>query len=131
MKYFTILMLAVIVSATLIANLGYGNQVFAFLRYIPGRDLTGHFALYALLGFAVSSWISRPTVAATRSMRIRIIVVIAVLVTLEEFGQTVIPTRTYSLYDLAASLAGLFVGLIASTILVGPRGADVNDREHP
>jgi len=123
MKALAVLMVATVASATLIANLGYGGRVFTFLRHVPGGDLTGHFGLYALLSFAVTSWISRPTWAATRSARIRIATVLALLVILEEVSQSVIPTRTFSLLDLAASLSGLLAGLLVATFLVGSRSA--------
>jgi VanZ family protein len=123
MKTFAVLMVATVTLATLIANLGYGDRAFTFLRHVPGGDLTGHFCLYALLSFAVASWISRPTPEATRSARICIAAVLGFLVILEEFSQSVIPTRTFSLRDLAASLSGLLAGLLAAAFFVGSRSA--------
>lgn len=127
MKTLAIVMVVTIASATLIANLGYGDQVFAFLRYVPGGDLTGHFGLYALLGFALTSWVSRPTRAETRSARIRITAVLAILVSLEEVCQSVIPARTFSLLDMTASVFGLVAGLLVATLLAGARGANDAD----
>lgn len=116
-------MVATIASATLIANLGYGDRAFAFLRYVPGRDLTGHFGLYALLSFAFTRWVARPTAAATRTARIRIVTVLAILVALEEVSQSLVSARTFSLLDLVASLSGLLAGLLVAILLAGSQAA--------
>lgn len=110
-------MVVIIVVATLIANLGYGDQAFAFIRHVPGGDLTGHFGLYALLNLAVMSWIARPTPAATRATRFRVTGVLVVLVVIEEVGQAFIPARTFSLLDMAASVTGLLAGLLVAHLL--------------
>lgn len=107
--------LAVIVGSTLVANSGLGEHLFAFLRYIPGGDVTGHLGLYLLLGYTVSGWARRPA-SPVRSRRwVWILIFLGVLVTLEELSQIAIPSRTFSLVDLLASLAGLLVGATISS----------------
>ena len=102
----------------------YLDLVFFFsllaMEFVPGEDLTGHFALFGLLGFAGVSWVSLPTRAATRTARARIAVALAVLVILEELSQALNPAREFSLLDLSASLAGVLAGLLASLKLVRP-----------
>ena len=108
---------------TLVANPGYGDRAFGFLRYVPGGDTTGHFGLYGLLGFAVTAAALRAARTTTRSLGIRVTLLLALVITLEEFSQAVIPTRTCSFQDLAASLAGLLVGSFAALRLVVPHTA--------
>lgn len=115
MKIFAVLVATVVVMLTLIANLGYANQVFGFLKYVPGRDITGHFVLYGVLGFAATAGIARSRWATIPKARAIMTTVLATLITLEEFSQALIATRTFSFLDLSASLAGVLLGSAAST----------------
>ena len=54
----------------------------------------------------------------TPPARIRAAVGVTILVSLEEFSQALISTRTFSFLDLAASIAGILVGLLASWWIV-------------
>ena len=132
MRLLAIVTVAVIVAATVVASLGYGDQAFAFLRHVPGGDLTGHFGLYAALSFAICGLVSRPTPAATRAKRLRVVSALAVLVTLEELSQALLPSRTFSLLDLAASLTGLAAGLLATVLACArpPRSGGWQDSDH-
>jgi len=112
MKALALSVAFVIVAAIVVANLGYADQVFGFLDYVPGHDVTGHFALFGLLSFAVNAWLS----ASGRS-RTHVTAELAGLVVLEELSQALIPARTFSLVDLSASLTGLVVGAVASFVL--------------
>lgn len=105
-----------ILAATIVASLGLGDRAFGFLRFVPGGDVTGHFGLYAALGFTFVGWIagSRPP-AARRRTAWRLAGVLALLVALEEASQSLLASRTASLLDLAASLGGLAVGTAAAT----------------
>jgi VanZ family protein len=111
MKVLAFLVAGVIVAAIVLANLGYGG-VFHFLEYVPGGDVTAHFALFALLSFAVNSAAASRAESSWR--RTRITAGLAVLVILEEASQAAIPTRTFSLLDLSASLLGLVTGAVGS-----------------
>jgi hypothetical protein len=116
-KALTLLTAAVVVAAVLVANLGYAEQVFGFLRYIPGRDVTGHFGLFALLSFGLNSWLATSGRQAGRAAATG---VLGALITLEELSQAIIPARTFSLVDLSASLVGVLAGAAASSWLLRP-----------
>jgi hypothetical protein len=104
-KAFVLFVVTVVVAAVLVADLGHADLVFGFLEFVPGRDVTGHFALFALLSFCVNSWLAAPGRARTH-----VTAGLAVLVVLEELSQSFIPARTFSLLDLSASLIGLAAG---------------------
>ena len=83
-----------------------------FLQYFyqfPGGDKAGHFILYGILTFLMVlafprrqhwGWIS--LASAT--------IILAVLITLEEFSQSFFPSRTFSMLDLSFSFLGIFTG---------------------
>jgi hypothetical protein len=98
----------------MIASFGYGERAFAFLRYVPGRDLTGHFLIFGTLSVVINLALQRASAEATLARQIRGSCILAVVVSLEEFSQAILPTRTFSLLDLGGSLAGILVGAIGA-----------------
>ena len=117
MKALAILVAAAIVVATVLSNLGYGERFFFFVKHVPGGDLTAHFGLYAVLGFAVDAWVSRSQSLGPLWARALLMGGIAAVIALEEFSQSYIPARQYSLLDLRASLVGLAVGWALSMLV--------------
>lgn len=109
MKILMLLVIALIVAATVAANTGNGGQLFAFVDRIPGKDLTGHFLLYGLLGFFVVGFLSKTNHRSAKAV-FGWILLAACVVAVEEFSQAFFPSRTFSVLDLVASLAGLLVG---------------------
>lgn len=99
-------------TASLLTSLGYGPLLFGFVLDVPGGDVTAHVVLMGLLSLTVN-------LAVSRSRRplgvVPCTALLLVAVTLEELSQKLIPTRTFSLVDLAASYAGIlaFAGLAA------------------
>ena len=90
---------------------------FGFIYSMPGRDLLAHFVGMGLLSFFMVLGLS------SRSTRGRLLDPLAsmaaatLLVTLDEVIQLAIPSRNFSLDDLAWSLAGVLVfGLAAAGI---------------
>ena len=51
MKLPVIIVATLIVVVTLVANSGAGSSLLRFVQLLPGKDLAGHFGLYAALGF--------------------------------------------------------------------------------
>lgn len=123
MKSFAIATMAAVVMITLAANFGWGQRAFALLHFVPGRDTTGHFVLFGLLGFSLVSWLSRPAPAGPGWPVARLTVLLMTLIIVEELGQAFIPKRTFSLLDLSASLIGLAVGSLASQCFLHSRAA--------
>lgn len=113
MRAFALMMIAAVVTITLIANAGLG-RIFVFVNSIPGADLTLHFGLYALLSLAVVAWLAP---RFSWRGRLGLVAVLAILVTLEEMSQSLVASRNYSLMDLLFSIAGLLAGAAAALIV--------------
>jgi VanZ family protein len=81
--------------------------VLQWTRHFPGRDKTGHFLLMG--GFAAMSVIAFAgrRIGTRRFTAPGVLAVAAGVVVLEEFAQLWLPHRTFSLVDLASSLAGV------------------------
>jgi len=116
-------------AATVIAGTDAGRYLFRFVRLLPGQDLTGHFVLYGLLGLTVVGWVyqNQPTRHRTASAT----AVLAALIIAEECSQEFLRNRTFSLSDLAASLAGLATGVCCIWVLHMRRQEDSSDRQPP
>ena len=97
-----------IVLVTLVANSAAGNSLLRFVQLLPGKDLAGHFGLYAALGLALSLCLK-----GALKIDVLLIVLFTVGIIAEEFSQKFIGHRTFSLTDLTASLAGFAFGLCA------------------
>lgn len=91
---------------TVVANLGVGNSILKYVDLIPGKDLTGHFCIYAALGFSLSLYLKNKL-----KFRNTAIAIAAAAIVLEEFSQLLFEHRTFSFYDLAASLFGFTFGV--------------------
>ena len=97
-----------IVLVTLVANSAAGNSLLRFVQLLPGKDLAGHFGLYAALGLALSLCLKGALKIDGLLIGLFTVGIIA-----EEFSQKFIGHRTFSLTDLAASLTGFAFGLCA------------------
>jgi polysaccharide biosynthesis protein VpsQ len=74
-----------------------------FIKHLydyPNGDKLGHFLLMGSLAFVVA-------LALPESWKLRGLLVLAGLLTLEECSQMFFPHRTFDLLDLACSLAGI------------------------
>jgi VanZ family protein len=81
--------------------------VLQWSRYLPGRDKTGHFVLMGgLAAISVFGFADR-RIGARRLSAAGMLGTVAAFVVLEEFAQRWLPHRTFSLVDLASSLAGV------------------------
>ena len=90
-----------------IAYTGNGPTYFAFLKYIPGGDKTGHTVLMCVLS-VVLSWLF--AFRRLRFNRLRIpygIFGVFVFITAEEFLQLLSPNRSFDLIDLTANYLGI------------------------
>lgn len=81
--------------------------VLQWTRLFPGRDKTGHFLLMG--GFAAISVIAFAgrRLGARRVPALGVLAVVVAVVLIEEFAQLWLPHRTFSMVDLASSLAGV------------------------
>jgi hypothetical protein len=108
-----------ILSIILAADLGWGGALFDWVACIPGRDFTAHFILIGLLSLTVNLALHRRSVTlAGRPFQLGSLILIP-LVTLEELSQIWIPTRGFSLLDLAANYLG--IGLLGGLFTNWPQ----------
>jgi VanZ family protein len=98
--------LVAIVALSITASLR-PQLVLQWTRHFPGRDKTGHFLLMG--GFAAMSVIAfaGKRLGTRRVSAAGVLAVVAGVVVLEECVQLWLPHRTFSLVDLASSIAGV------------------------
>jgi len=94
------------------ADEGTMPKLIANLYNYPDGDKLGHFLLMGSLAFGVA-------LALPRGWKLRGLLILAGLLTLEEFSQLLFARRTFDLLDLACSLAGVTVFGALNYWLVG------------
>lgn len=107
---FSLFILAVIIAADL-------NILPAFIRVFynfQGGDKVGHFILFGVLSFFVNASLLLQVKPMRNQARMVITstLVLFVLISFEEWTQAFIPSRTFDLVDLFASLTGVVIGAI-------------------
>jgi hypothetical protein len=89
--------------------------VLQWSRHLPGRDKTGHFLLMGGLAAISVLALAGRRLGTRRISSAEVLALVAGVVVLEECAQRWLPHRTFSLEDLAWSLAGVACfGAIAS-----------------
>jgi len=90
-----------------VAYTGNGPTYFAFLKYIPSGDKTGHTVLMCVLSF-VLSWLFAFRRLRFKWLRIPYgILGVFAFITVEEFLQILSPNRSFDLIDLTANYLGI------------------------
>ena len=98
-----------VVLVILAADFGWAESLFALLQPIPQRDKIGHVLLMGGLGFFVGGAAGRLGPGWAWGS----LVVLAFLVSLEEFTQIWLPRRSFDPLDLVCSLVGVgFFGVL-------------------
>ncbi len=123
MKLLLLFTIFVILAATIIANLGDPFGWLSFVERIPGKDMTGHFLLYQMLGLTLSFFLRTTSFNGIRSHALMVLIGVALLVTGEELSQVFFENRSFSFTDLSASLMGLASGAYAAWIFA-PRHSE-------
>lgn len=97
-----------------IAYTGKGPIYFAFLRYVPGGDKTGHTLLMCFLAVVLSWLLAFRRLRLNQQLRIPYgILGVFAFITIEEFVQMLSPNRDFELADLAANYLGLVLAYAA------------------
>lgn len=92
-----------------IAYTGNGPYYFAFLKYIPGADKTGHVVLLGILSIAIS-WVLRFKGIRVRKVKIHYgVISVFIFITIEEFCQILSPYRSFDLVDLSCNYLGILI----------------------
>ena len=109
--------LAIATFFTISALVSVRKEWFGFIYGIPGKDLLAHFVGMGLLSFFMVLGFSSRDSHGRSLGPLASMAAATLLVTLDEVSQLAIPSRTFSLDDLAWSLAGVLVfGLAAAGI---------------
>ncbi len=107
MKWLTILFAVFIIVVIVLANNGKLGSVH-FIYDFRNGDKAGHFILFGILTFLLDLTFFQTFPHADRKrIAIMIGLILAFLIGLEEFSQKYFPGRTFSLFDLFASYAGV------------------------
>jgi VanZ family protein len=107
MVRWAILFSAVIVAIIVLADAGKLGSV-AWLYDFPGGDKVGHFVLFGILSLLVNlAAMERRGSGHVGQVVLKVSVVLAVLIGLEELSQNWFASRTSSWTDLAASYLGV------------------------
>jgi len=109
MKWYAILFGLFILGITVLANLGWLN-ILGFINRIPYGDKAGHFVLYGILTLLVNlSFIRSRHDISPRVIVLRVALILALLIGIEEYSQRFFENRTSSWADLAYSYLGVTV----------------------
>jgi len=107
MKWLAILFGLFIIGIIVIADLGM-LDILGFINKIPYVDKAGHFILYGILTLLVDLALTRSHPHLNRSLLVlRVALILAFLIGLEEFSQRYFPDRTFDLVDLTFSYLGV------------------------
>jgi polysaccharide biosynthesis protein VpsQ len=102
-----LILLTIVASAVIAANLSLGGPLFEWIEQHPGSDKFCHFALLGGLAMALNSALhGRLARLGPVSVQLGGLLV-AIVITAEEFSQRWIPSRSFDWGDLAANYAGI------------------------
>jgi len=123
-KLLTVFYLLVLIGIVFIADNSKMRHLLFFVYTIPYGDKLGHFFLMGILSFLINLAWSCKTVKLGKLNLLRGSLLVAVLVTVEEFSQLLIKWRTFDLTDLIFDCFGIFVfGQLAKQIQKSRRTA--------
>jgi VanZ family protein len=96
------------------ANTRAANTILSTAGYLPQGDKLGHFLLMGSLAMVVNFALQLRTIKMGPVTFLFGSLFVAAASTLEELTQVFIPSRTFSIFDLAADYAGIYLfGLAA------------------
>jgi VanZ family protein len=98
-----------LVMIILAADFGLMSGVFIFLNRLPYGDTIGHFILLGLLSLLVSLGFPTKYVRLNGLTILKSSLLITAVITLEELSQLFLANRRFSLLDLLANYAGIWL----------------------
>ncbi len=106
----TLLFSLLIVAIVILANLDQFPRPIEYLYNFPGGDKVGHFVLFGILSFLLNkSALSLFPNRIPFRLTLTVSLLLAIVIGLEEWSQSLFPARTMSLIDLLASYTGVAV----------------------
>ena len=110
MKYLAVLFSLFIIGVIILAD---QNAIPPFIRALydfPNGDKLGHFILFGLLNFILTSTFLSRFEHNPKRVILSVGLILAAAIGAEEFSQQFFSARTFDLIDLTASYVGLIVG---------------------
>lgn len=96
-----------VAGAVVCADEGWAPRFFAYVNNLPLGDKVGHFLLVGMLAWLLNRALLHRRVSIFPRPVLLGGLLIAVIMTVEEVSQIWIPSRSFSLSDLAANYAGI------------------------
>lgn len=110
MKWAALLFAIFIVIIIVMADAGVLSRHLGFLYSYPYGDKAGHFILYGILALLLNLAFFRALPdQSPKPIAVKCVLVLAVLISLEEFSQQFFANRTFDLIDLTFSYLGILV----------------------
>ncbi len=111
MKYTAVIFTVFIIGVIILADKGaLPPSITAKIKF-PSGDKLGHFILFGLLNYFVTRAFLSSFPSISRGwVTLSVGLILALLITLEEFSQKFFVERTFEWIDLLASIVGLLVG---------------------
>lgn len=106
-KWWTLGYLVFVIAIIAIADQGNYAFVFNWLHSIPYGDKFGHFFLIGLLSLLINLSLGCARFELWGINFFKGSIIVLVIITLEEFSQVFIPSRSFDLGDLAANTLGI------------------------
>jgi polysaccharide biosynthesis protein VpsQ len=104
-----ILFSALIVGITIADDLGRIRSIVNLITSVPGADKLGHAIFIGTLAFLLNYALAGRMVKIGRLKILLGCLIIAIAMTVEEFSQIWIPSRSFDLLDLAANYFGIAI----------------------
>jgi len=110
----TILFAGMILLISISATMEWGLQWFQLVRRLPWGDKVAHFVLMGGMSLLLNLSLRARQVRLPYASVLLGSLVLYVLVTIEEFAQMLLPSRSFDLADLASNYLGIYLfGLLA------------------
>lgn len=114
-KIFTYLFIALVIFIILSATFKWSNPIMPYVNAVKYGDKIAHLVLIGTLAYCINYLMQFKRIKLFNRDILKGSVFIFILITLEEFSQIWISTRTFDLIDLSANYVGI---LIASLIII-------------
>ncbi len=106
-----------VVGISVAASAGLGVPALGFVASVPGADITGHFLLIGTVAFvSVLAFVGNQRRHQNRQW-LRVVVLLAILFTVDEFLQLVLPLRAFQISDLIANYCGVLLFSLVALFL--------------
>ncbi len=83
--------------------------IFSFIYFIPGGDKIGHFSILAIVTFLVNILLAGKKIKIFGHSVFAGSMAVFILITIDEFSQLFISSRSFEYYDLLANYSGIFL----------------------